>query len=491
MRHAKRLPRCLWIVSLACLVSACGEEGAAVDVVAIGQPDALFERGGRLSLPAQAMRGATAEGLVGLAQDGRIIAGVADSWIVTEDGLSYIFRLRDGDWADGSSITAESAKASLREAIGALRGTPLALDLAAIAEIRAMTGRVVELRLSGTQPDLLMLLAQPELGLLRKGRGTGPMQAVRSGKLATLTQISPEKRGLPAVENWQEQVRDLRLIAVPAGRAIERFNAGKANAVLGGRFEDFPLAASTSLSRGAIRLDPVAGLFGLIVLHGDGFLSQPGNREAIAMAIDREAVEDAMGIGGWTPTSRIVAPGTQGATGSIGERWTGLSLAARRETARARVAQWRAGKKDPVRIRIALPAGPGAGKLFALLAADLESIGLVAIRTGEGDAADLRLIDSVARHQRTAWYLNQFNCALQRGLCNSDADRRAAEARTEPDATARAALLAEAEAELTAANVFIPFGPPVRWSLVRGDTTGFAPNRLGYHPLMPLALRPK
>ncbi len=31
----------------------------------------------------------------------------------------------------------------------------------------------------------------------------------------------------------------------------------------------------------------------------------------------------------------------------------------------------------------------------------------------------------------------------------------------------------------------------MRWSLVRGDTSGFAPNQLGYHPLMPLALLPK
>mgnify|MGYP000320036256 CR=1 FL=1 len=55
----------------------------------------------------------------------------------------------------------------------------------------------------------------------------------------------------------------------------------------------------------------------------------------------------------------------------------------------------------------------------------------------------------------------------------------------------KSALLARAEAKLTEANVFIPFGPPIRWSLVRGDTTGFVPNRLGYHPLMPLAMRPK
>ena len=55
----------------------------------------------------------------------------------------------------------------------------------------------------------------------------------------------------------------------------------------------------------------------------------------------------------------------------------------------------------------------------------------------------------------------------------------------------RSALLAEAEAELTAANVFIPFGPPIRWSLVRGDVNGFATNPWGWHPLMPLARLPR
>ncbi len=44
---------------------------------------------------------------------------------------------------------------------------------------------------------------------------------------------------------------------------------------------------------------------------------------------------------------------------------------------------------------------------------------------------------------------------------------------------------------LTAANVFIPFGAPIRWSLVRIDAIGFASNGWGWHPLMPMALRPR
>ena len=55
---------------------------------------------------------------------------------------------------------------------------------------------------------------------------------------------------------------------------------------------------------------------------------------------------------------------------------------------------------------------------------------------------------------------------------------------------ARAALFAEAEAELAASNVFIPIGAPIRWSLIRGGVEGFEENRWSIHPLFPLALRP-
>ena len=138
-----------------------------------------------------------------------------------------------------------------------------------------------------------------------------------------------------------------------------------------------------------------------------------------------------------------------------------------------------------------MPRGPGADRLFTALARDLVAIGLVADRVGAAEAADLRLVDAVARYPRAGWFLNQLSCDIQKGVCSAEADRLAGEASGATDPAARAALLAEAEAVLTETNSFIPFGAPIRWSLVRGSTTGFGLNRLGYHPLMPLALRPK
>ena len=181
MRLAKTPVRIFFAAPFVLLLASCGSKDTVVDVVAIGPANSLFEAGGRLSPAAQLLRGSTAEGLVGLDEQGRVTSAMAERWIVEDDGLSYIFRLRAGDWLDGGPITADSARTALRQALAALRGTPLALDLAGIEDIRVMTGRVVELRLSRPQPQLLQLLAQPELGLLRKGLGGGPMKLHREG----------------------------------------------------------------------------------------------------------------------------------------------------------------------------------------------------------------------------------------------------------------------------------------------------------------------
>jgi len=263
------------------------------------------------------------------------------------------------------------------------------------------------------------------------------------------------------------------------------------SAVLGGRIEQLPLVGAAGISGGAIQLDPVIGLFGLVVMHEDGFLSSPTNREAIALAIDREHLIDDFSVGGWVSTSRIVARGTDGDAGTIGERWSDVPMARRRALAAGVVSRWQKAQSGSVHLRIAMPAGPGVDKVFGRIASDLKQVGLVAERVGEGAPADLKLIDAVARYPRAAWFLNQLSCTALRGPCSAKADQRAADALIAPDAASRAALLAEAEAELTAANIYVPFGQPIRWSLVGGEVTGFAANRLGYHPLMPMALRPK
>lgn len=468
-------------------LSGCGRgSDGPLDVVVVGQPRAVFESGPRLSPVGQLVRSATIEGLVGFDAQGRVVPALADRWIVTDDGQSYIFRLRDGTWPDGSPLTGESARAALRQSLAAVAGTALALDLADIADIRAMAGRVVEIRLARPLPDFLQLLAQPELGLARAGKGGGPMTLQRSGLVALLTPLAPEKRGMPAREDWAGSIRTIRLRALPAATAVDLFDRGDVDVVLGGRIEQFPRTTMASLSRGTIRIDPVLGLFGLYVMHPQGVLADADLREALAMAIDRDALIAAFGVGGWTPSARILPP--EIAPARAAERWTGLTLAARRTQAAARIARYRAGHGVIAPITVDLPAGPGREVLFARLKDDFAAIGLDLVLAAAPPAADLRLIDAVARYPSAAWFFNQLGCASQRGLCSARADTFASAAADEPDPARRAALYAQAEDALTASDMFIPFGAPVRWSLVRADVAGFAANAWGFHPLLPLAM---
>ncbi len=225
--------------------------------------------------------------------------------------------------------------------------------------------------------------------------------------------------------------------------------------------------------------------------HENGFLAKAENREALAMSIDRDALAGVLNADGWTPTTRIVAPGMAGDSGEVGERWQGRSLEDRREVAAARVAKEKSGRDSAVKLRIALPSGPGADLVFARLAEDFTAIGIESQRVGMMAEADLRLIDSVARAPRASWFIGQLACSARKAVCSSGADIIAQKALREADATKRASLYAEAEAELLKTNGFIPLGSPLRWSLLRGDVAGFAPNRWGIHPLMPLASVPK
>ncbi|CCA94256.1 ABC transporter substrate-binding protein [Novosphingobium sp. PP1Y] len=498
---------------VALTLGACsGFDNSTLNVAVIGELSDPFQSGKDVTASGQLIRAATVEGLVAFDEKGRVIPALADRWIVTDDGQSYIFRLRDGDWASGDPISAESAKKALDTALKSLRRTTFALDLAGLDEVRVMAGRVIEIRLDRPMPYLLQLLAQPELGLYEDKQGNGPMRMKKIGDVARLTPIDPSTLGLPEIQNWDKRTRNIDLLSLSGPEAVQRFNDGKTDLVLGGRIEDFPLTRSVGILRGTIQLDPVVGLFGLQVMNDKGFLADPANREALAMAIDRDALIEQFRLGGWKPTTRIVTPSLDGDLGTIGERWSEQSLEERRAVAAARVRIWQASAKQDgdkekkagraetgsgggaaagPQISIWLPQGEGSDILLEKLGNDFAAIGLRLEKAESDDTADLALVDDVARYPRAVWYLNHLSCRAKFGLCSQEADARVSEALAAATPEERAALMTEAEAELTAENVYIPFGSPIRWSLVRGSVDGFATNSWGWHPLMPLAWLPR
>ncbi|MCB2066351.1 MAG: ABC transporter substrate-binding protein [Erythrobacter sp.] len=485
------------ILPLLASLAACGSNDTGeLDIALVGTEEGALTTSLRLSESAQLVRAATQTGLVTLNERGEVVPALAETWLPTEDGLSYIFRLRQGTWPDGSEMTAASARDALQEALDGLEGTSLARDLAPISEVRAMAGRVIEIQLSTPEPYLLQLLAQPELALRQPGGETGPMTLVQGEQGVLLAMKPPRDRGLPDEEDWQSEVRPLRLLIGPAADGIARFDNGEAALVMGGTLGSLPLVETGPLSSGTLRIDNTFGLFGLQVLSDEGLLGDDGVREGLAMAIDRPALLDRYNIGGWRPTTRPVSPGLPGEPGLVNERWEGESIDDLRAQAAARIRNWRSQHEDgdlsqPVEIALALPAGPGWDRLYRDLTEQLATIGLRLIRVEDARRADLLLVDRVARYPAPRWFMNQFHCSLARGPCDEEVDQLVETALAEPDPAARARLLAQAEAQFTLANVYIPIGSPLRWSLVRGSVNGFAPNAYAFHPLPEMALIPR
>src|SRR3546814_10679443 len=91
--------------------------------------------------------------------------------------MSYIFRIGDVTWPDGSAVTARAVVQRLRRELAPGSRNPLRPYLTAIDEVVEMTPEVIEVRMKTPQPDLLRLLARPELAIFRLDppRGTGPL----------------------------------------------------------------------------------------------------------------------------------------------------------------------------------------------------------------------------------------------------------------------------------------------------------------------------
>ena len=69
------------------------------------------------------MRVNLAQGLVRFDGAGQVEPGLAERWNVSDDGLSYIFRLASGEWPDGRKIMARDVARILKRQIRATRGS--------------------------------------------------------------------------------------------------------------------------------------------------------------------------------------------------------------------------------------------------------------------------------------------------------------------------------------------------------------------------------
>ena len=490
---AFRFRRTLLAATLAALsLSACDRNPGGLSRVAVigAQPKLVETVTAPLSKGDALVRSNMAQGLVRFDERGQVVPGLAERWNVSDDGLSYIFRLQTGEWPDGRRIRADDVARILPRQLRSASTNPLKDTLGAVGEIVAMTDRVIEIRLLAPRPNLLQLLAQPELGLVRGSLGTGPFGIPTVDDSAAIPAGEQQGPGLFIVRriripDAEDPVERVRITGGEAQRLVAAFANGDVDLVLGGTVADLPHAWRAKVPRGSRRFDPVAGLFGLVPTGRSEALQEPDVRRLLSRALDRQALIDGLRVGGLQPRATLLQAGLEGIGNVQQPGWLGQPALERRPALLAE-ARRLFGETDRPTLRVALPEGPGGTYLLARLRYDWGPLGLRVERAENAASADLVWIDEVAPSFSPAWFLRRFRCDVV-PICVEEADALMDQARETLNAPERAQWFLEAAGMMDEAQLFIPIAAPIRWSLVSGRAPGFAENPFARHTLVGLS----
>lgn len=230
------------------------------------------------------------EGLTALAPDLAVEPGLARSWDVSADGLTYIFHLRPGvHFHSGRPMSAADVVASIVRVRDPKTASPLASRFAMITTVEAVDPGTVKLTLSAPSVPLLAQLADlaivpPEsaASLDRQPDGTGPFRLAQwrpDTALVLERNARYWKPGLP-------RLAGVRFNIVPKAATRE---AG----IKDGTYQLLPevdgASATVLADTPGVRLLPVQDLaYSLVGLNvSRPPFDQPRVREAFNMALDR------------------------------------------------------------------------------------------------------------------------------------------------------------------------------------------------------------
>lgn len=460
-----------------------------------------------------AVTGAAHIGLTALEESGRVVPALAASWRVSDDGLSYIFKLREAYWTDGRRMTAGDVVAVMRRIISPGSGNPLKDQLMMVANAAAVAGNRKPARMLGVddprpdtvvitlmqpEPSLLLLLADPAAAIVRGGDSpaSGPFTATeddRAGGDFTLARNGSYYAADTVA------IGGARLSQADVETAIRQFVAGKADIVTGGRIGGIR-AARTAVDAAALNLEPSWGLYYYLARSSSGPLADIRIRRALAMSIDRAGILSRMfGIAGLQPAFSALPPTLPDAYAGSGADWAQWTPEARRAEAVRLLAEAGYTPERQLEISVAIPHGRDHADLLSAISAYWADIGVRVKAYARGPLShrkaiesgdyDLALVEHIAPAPIAGTFLRPFTCDVRLGgYCNPAVDELLEQAATEDDPGTRIQLERRANRLITEDAPLIAVLSPVRWSLIAPRVAGWENNVAGAHPLAGLSI---
>ncbi|UWR45259.1 ABC transporter substrate-binding protein [Phaeobacter inhibens] len=315
------------------------------------------------------------EGLTRFMGDGSVVPGLAESWEISEDGLTYTFTLQDGvTFHDGSTMDAEDVKFSLDRARAEDSTNAQKALFADIASVDVVDPLTVKLTLSQPNGNLLFNLAWGDAVIVAPETiDTIKTAPVGTGAFTFTNWVQGDRIDLARnPDYWGEapalSAATFKFISDPTAafaammaEDIDAFSAFPAPENLP-QFEADP--------RFQVLIGSTEGETILSINNKQAPFDNPKVRAAVAHAIDRQAIIDGAMFGYGTPIGSHFAPHNPAYVDLTG------TSAHDPEKSRALLAE--AGLADGFTTTLHLPPPSYARRGGEIIAAQLAEVGITA-----------------------------------------------------------------------------------------------------------------
>lgn len=300
---------------------AAQQEGGRLDIVVQPEPPGLM-LGLVQNGPTQLVAGDIYEGLLRYDTDLQPMPGLAESWKISDDGLTYTFKLHEGvKWHDGEDFTADDVvfsagtflpetHARLRASLAYVESVTAPDPLTVVFQLKEPFGPFISVFEAATMPMIPQHIYEGTDFATNEANntpiGTGPFKFEEWAKGSYIHLVKNEDYyvdGLPYLDEVY-----YRVIPDAASRAVA-FETGEVDVLPGGSVENWDIPRLTemegvcSTTKGWEFFAPHAWMW---LNNREGPTSDVRFRQAVMYAMDREFMRDVVWNGlGTVPTGPV------------------------------------------------------------------------------------------------------------------------------------------------------------------------------------------
>jgi oligopeptide transport system substrate-binding protein len=455
------------------------------------------------------------EGLVSFTATGEMTAGTAESWDISDDGLTYTFFLRpDAKWSNGDAVTAAQFVFSVKRLVNPDTGAFYAQFVSEITELEAVDDQTLIIRLARPTPYLLSLLAHPATfpmhpaSLAEHGDSFARPGKLLSNGAYVLSEWIPGsvltlQRNVHYWNNANTAIDEVRHHVVTQEMTeLARYRAGEID-ITGSVPPDSIEQVNRELGE-QLNLAPSLKLYYYgYNLTKPPFRDSPELRQALSMAIDRELLVEKVTGRGEAPAYGWVPPGTNNYESTV-FGYAGLTQQERNQIAQSLYREAGYSADNPLRLELRYNTSDTHRRLaLAIQSMWSDVLGVEVTLINEEFQVLLANIQGreITQVFRTSWagdyndahtflsILQSDNAANVPGYRSEKYDSLMQSAAEQVDLDRRRLYLEEAEREMLADHPAIPIYFYVSKHLVSPRVEGWGDNVLDYHYSQHLSLK--